>query len=170
MPTHAEKRLLPHTPEQMFDMVGDVARYPEFLPWCVATRIKQRGEGWLVADLVVGYRLFRETFTSRVDMDRERMRIDVTYTHGPFKYLNNHWVFERTDDNQCLVDFYIDFEFKAVLFRKVMGAVFNEAISRMVNAFEKRADELYGRPSDGGQDSPADTTADTAPAPSPADR
>ena len=148
MPTHAEKRRLPHSPQQMFDLVSDVEKYPEFLPWCVATRIRAReqhdnGET-ITADMVIGYKMFRERFTSKVVLDRPGMRIDVAYSEGPFKYLNNHWLFEPHGDGQCLIDFFVDFEFRSRLMQKAIGAVFNEAVQRMISSFEKRAAVLYG--------------------------
>lgn len=144
MPTHAEKRLLPHRHEQVFDLVADVERYPEFLPWCLACRIKRRESPALfTADLIIGFKMIRERFTSRVTLNRPD-RIDVTYQDGPFRYLNNHWRFEETEDGGCLIDFYIDFEFKSKTLQKVIGTLFNEAVQRMVNAFERRADHLYG--------------------------
>lgn len=144
MPTHAEKRQVPHTPEQLFELVADVERYPEFLPWCIGARIKRREGRVLYADLVIGYKMIRERFTSKVDPQREAMRIDVTYTEGPFRYLDNHWVFEPHPDG-CVIDFYVDFEFKSRMLQSVIGLFFNEAVRRMVQAFEARADQLYGR-------------------------
>jgi len=144
MPTHAEKRQVPHTPQQLFDLVADIERYPEFLPWCIGSRIKRREGRVLYADLVIGYKMIRERFTSRVDPQRDVMRIDVTYTEGPFRYLNNHWVFELHPDG-CVIDFYVDFEFKSRMLQSVIGLFFNEAVRRMVQAFETRADQLYGR-------------------------
>src|SRR5262245_24322027 len=120
MPTHAEKRLLPYTPQQLFDLVAQVERYPEFLPWCLAARIKTREANELTADLVIGFKMFREKFTSRVKLDPHR-RVDVTYTHGPLKYLNNHWIFEPAPPSATLpnggtlLDFYVDFEFHSKL-------------------------------------------------------
>ena len=147
MPTHAEKRVLPYTPEQLFDLVADIEKYPEFLPWCVATRIRERkgepGSETLISDMVIGFKMFREKFTSKVVCDKPR-RIDVTYTEGPFKYLNNHWVFEPAGEGKCEIDFFVDFEFKSKLFQKAIGVVFNEAVKKMISAFEKRADTLYG--------------------------
>jgi coenzyme Q-binding protein COQ10 len=144
MPTHAEKRAVPYTPEQMFALVADVERYPEFLPWCVACRIRRRESPTLfVADLVIGFKMFRERFTSRVGLDRPH-RIDVSYHEGPFRYLTNHWMFEADGDGACIIDFYIDFEFRSKTLQKLMGKLFNEAVQRMVNAFEKRAHGLYG--------------------------
>lgn len=144
MPTHAEQRPLPHTPQQMYDLVADVARYPEFLPWCAATRIRSNDGRLMVADMVIGYKVFRERFTSRVHLSP--LRIDVEYTDGPFKYLNNHWIFLDGPDGGCVIDFYVDFEFRSKLLQKAIARVFNEAVQRMVGAFEKRADVLYGLP------------------------
>ena len=145
MPTHAEKRVLPFTPEQLFDVVADIEKYPEFLPWCIATRIRRR-EGKVVhADMAIGFKMFRERFTTRDVLDPPR-RIDVSYHDGPFKYLNNHWIFEPHGDGHCELDFYIDFEFHSRLFQKMMGMVFNEAVRIMVSAFEKRARAIYGSP------------------------
>ncbi len=155
MPTHAEKRVVPFTPEQMFDLVADVERYPEFLPWCVAARVRKRDGDTLVADLVIGFKVFRERFTTRDVFDRPR-RIDVSYSEGPFKYLNNHWVFAPRGDGACLIDFYIDFEFRSRLMQRMMGVLFNEAVRIMVSAFEKRARAMYG----GRADSPAPAAAD----------
>ena len=143
MPTHAEKRHLPHSPKQMFDLVSNVAEYPEFLPWCVGTRIKSHENDEIVADMVIGFKMFREKFTSRVKLSSPD-RIDVVYEDGPFKYLNNHWIFITKDDGSCAVDFYVDFEFHSKLLQKLIGVVFNEAVKIMVHAFEKRADAVYG--------------------------
>ena len=144
MPTHAEQRVLPYTPEQLFALVADIERYPEFLPWCVGARIKERRADLIVADLIIGFRVFRERFTSRVSLDRPR-RIDVAYADGPFRYLNNHWVFEDVPGG-CRIDFFVDFEFKSRLMQKVIEVLFSEAVRRMVGAFEKRAQHLYGVP------------------------
>lgn len=143
MSTHAEKRLLPYSPEQLFDLVADVARYPEFLPWCVGTRIRSQEGETIVADVVIGFKMFRERFVSEVTLDRPR-RIDVAYREGPFRYLNNHWIFEPAAGGACEIDFYVDFEFRSRLMQKMIGAVFNEAVKIMVSAFEKRAREIYG--------------------------
>lgn len=149
MPTHAEQRVLPYAPQKLFDLVADVERYPEFLPWCLGARIRKREPALLVADLIIGFKMVRERFTSRVALDRPGMRIDVTYTEGPFKYLNNHWIFlpaEGEGGEACLIDFYVDFEFRSVLLQKMMSVLFNEAVRRMVGAFETRAHALYGEP------------------------
>ena len=149
MPTHAEHRRLPYTPEQLFDLVADVERYPEFLPWCLAARVRQRQGNAITADLLIGFRMVRERFTSRVVLDRPR-RIDVTYSEGPFRYLNNHWVFVAEPDGACLVDFYVDFEFRSRLLQKIIEVLFHEAVKRMVSAFEARARQLYGPPDPAG--------------------
>lgn len=145
MPTHAEQRKLPHTPEQLFSLVADVASYPQFLPWCAAARVKKRDGNELHADLVIGFKMVREKYTSRIRLDPLK-RIDVEYLEGPFKYLNNHWVFMPTEEGGTLIDFYVDFEFRSVLLQKLMGVVFNEAVKLMVGAFETRAYQLYGDP------------------------
>ena len=143
MPTHAEKRVLACSPRQLFDLVADIEGYPEFLPWCVAARIRKREGNLVVADLVIGFKMFRERFTSRVRLDPEASRIDVAYEEGPFKYLNNHWVFEDHPQG-CAVDFYVDFEFHSRLLQKLIEPLFSEAVRRMVAAFETRARALYG--------------------------
>jgi coenzyme Q-binding protein COQ10 len=143
MPTHAEKKVLPYTPEQLFDLVADVERYPEFLPWAVAARIRSREGNVVTADLVIGFKMFRERFTSRVVLDRAR-RIDVSYTEGPFKYLDNHWLFEPMQGGGTCIDFFVDFEFRSAILQRLIGMLFNEAVRRMVAAFETRAKTLYG--------------------------
>ncbi|MEM9012184.1 MAG: type II toxin-antitoxin system RatA family toxin [Pseudomonadota bacterium] len=148
MPTHAETRRMPHSAEQMFDLIADVAAYPEFLPWCAAARIRSRtptDDGEVIdADLVISFKVFRERFTSRVTLHPERRTIDVEYLEGPFRYLNNHWVFKPLSDDSCEVDFFVDFEFRSRTLQAVIGAVFNEAMRRIVRAFEQRAATLYG--------------------------
>ena len=143
MPTHAEQRALPYTPEQVFDLVAAVERYPEFLPWCTATRIKRREGDIFWADLAVGFKVFRETFTSKVTSNPSD-RIDVEYLDGPFRYLNNHWKFLGQPDGTTVVDFYVDFEFRSRILQRAIGVLFEEAVRRMVGAFETRADALYG--------------------------
>lgn len=147
MPTHAEKRTLPYTPDQMFDLIADVAAYPQFLPWCSAARITNRatrdGAEVIDADLVISFKVFREKFTSRVTLMRDAQKIDVEYLDGPFKYLNNHWAFQDHADG-CEVDFFVDFEFKSKILQGLIGVVFGEAMQRIVGAFEARARALYG--------------------------
>lgn len=144
MPTHAEKRLVPYAPGQLFDLVADVGRYPEFLPWCVGADVREQSETHLVADLTIGFKVFRESFTSRVALDRPDM-VHVSYENGPFRYLNNHWKF-IPHERGCLVDFYVDFEFRSRLLQAAIGVVFNEATRLMVNSFLRRARSVYGPP------------------------
>jgi coenzyme Q-binding protein COQ10 len=143
MPTHAEKRILRHTPEQLFALVADVHRYPEFLPWCVGARVISRNENKLIADLTIGFKMFRETFRSEVTLEHPDM-VRVTYLNGPFRYLNNTWKFTPVEQG-TEVDFFVDFEFRSRLLQMVIGTVFNEAVRLMVRAFERRAMSLYGR-------------------------
>ncbi len=147
MPTHAEKRTLPYTCEQLFDLVVDVERYPEFLPWCLAARVRRREGNMLLADLVIGFKMVRENFTSRVLMDRPD-RVDVTYTDGPFRYLNNHWIFRNVGQGSCEIDFYVDFEFRSKVLQKLIEILFGQAVRRMVGAFEQRADAIYSNSND----------------------
>jgi coenzyme Q-binding protein COQ10 len=143
MPTHAEKKLLPYTREQLFDLVADIERYPEFLPWCVGARIRERTGNEIVGDLLIGYKMVRERFTSRVVLSKPD-RIDVSYSEGPFKYLHNHWIFLPQPDGGTLIDFYVDFAFRSKMLQKIMEMFFTEAVKRMVAAFEARAHQLYG--------------------------
>lgn len=144
MPTHAERRSLPYTPEQIFDLVAGVERYPEFLPWCIASRITRREEGGVFyADLIIGYKMIREQFSSRVTTSRPH-QVKVEYMKGPMRHLNNIWTFERNPDGSCTIDFFVDFEFKNPLLQKLITAFFHEAVKRMVGAFEARAVQLYG--------------------------
>jgi coenzyme Q-binding protein COQ10 len=145
MPIHKEKRVLPYSPAQLYDLVVDIERYPEFLPWCLGARIRTRQEELIVADLIIGFKMFRERFTSRVTPNPGEQRIDVTYAEGPFKYLENHWLFLDHPEG-CEIDFYVDFEFRNKLLQRVIEALFHEAVRRMVAAFETRARALYGAP------------------------
>ena len=150
MPTHAEKRKMPYSAAQIFDLIADVDKYPEFLPWCAAARIRTRdplpdGDGEVIdADLVISFKVFRERFVSRVILRPEARLIDVEYLDGPFKYLRNHWKFIPTGETACEVDFFVDFEFRSAILQKLIGLVFNEAMQRIVGAFERRAEALYG--------------------------
>ncbi len=150
MPTHAEKRIMPYSAERMFGLIADVERYPEFLPWCVGARLRSReplpdGAGEVIeADLVISFKVFRERFGSRVTVRQDARIIDVDYLEGPFKHLRNHWRFEPRGAHACEVDFFVDFEFRSALLQKVIGLVFNEAMQRIVRAFERRAEDLYG--------------------------
>lgn len=143
MPRHAETRRLPYTPEQMFDLVADVRRYAEFLPWVTAVRVRADSETEMTADLIVGFKGLRETFTSRVKKDRPRA-IHVDYIDGPLKYLSNDWTFRPGETGGCEVDFAVDFAFKNRVFEMLAGQVFGVALTRMTGAFETRAAKLYG--------------------------
>ena len=145
MTVHAEKRVIPHRPEELYALVADVRRYPEFLPWCMAARIREESDAALAADLIIGFQMFRERFTSHVELVPETYEIDVKYAEGPFKYLTNKWRFLPHPDG-CEIDFYVDFEFNSRLLQSVIETLFTEAVRRMVKAFEDRADALYGRP------------------------
>jgi coenzyme Q-binding protein COQ10 len=144
MPTHAEHKLVPYTPEQMFDLVADVGKYQDFLPWCAASRVRSATPTELVADLTIGFGPFRESFTSRVALDRPKTA-RVQYENGPFRYLNNQWTFTQAPTG-CRVDFFVDFEFRSRLLQAAIGAVFNQAVTAMVGAFLKRARSVYGHP------------------------
>lgn len=144
MPSHSEQRVLPYSPERLFDLVADVGEYPDFLPWCVASRILSRSETDLRAELAIGFKGIRERFISQVALDRPNLRIDVTYEDGPFKFLENHWKFEDRGEAGCQLDFYVDFEFKSRLLDMLIGPLFDDAVRRMVQAFEDRAAALHG--------------------------
>lgn len=144
MPGSRESRRLPYSCEQMFDLVADVARYDEFLPWVVATRVRSDSETEMVADMLVGFKAIREKFTSRVDKSRPE-RIEVHYLDGPLRDLDNSWTFRPTEDGGCEIDFAVDFTFRNAVFEAIAGQYFDRAFRKMVEAFERRADDLYGR-------------------------
>jgi coenzyme Q-binding protein COQ10 len=150
MPRHNETRALPYSAKQMFDLVADIGRYPEFLPWVQATRIIGQQGNVVTAELVVGFKMVREQFTSRVTLDRPA-RIHIDYISGPLRYLKNDWVF-RDVPGGCEIDFTVDFEFRSFLFEKLAGMFFGEAFRRMVASFEARARAVYGT---SGQATPA---------------
>ncbi len=147
MPRHSESRAMPFTAKQMYDLVADVARYPEFLPWTAAARIRsietQEGKDIMLADLVISFKAFRESFGSRVVLDPAAMRIDTSYLDGPFRYLTSYWTFQDLPEGGSQVSFFVDFEFKNALLQSVIGLVFHEAMQRVVRAFEARANALY---------------------------
>ena len=143
MPRHSESRHLPYTPEQLFEMVADVGRYDEFLPWVVAVRVRTSSETETLADLVVGFSAFKERFTSRVVKERPD-RIVVDYVEGPLKYLHNEWRFEPAGDGGTNLHFSVDFAFRSRLFEALAGQMFDRALRRMTGAFEQRAATLYG--------------------------
>jgi coenzyme Q-binding protein COQ10 len=149
MPSHHEKRDLPWSADQMYALVADVARYPEFLPWTSAARIRSRtpkadGSEVVEADLVISFKVFRERFGSRVTLWPTEKRIVTEYLDGPFRHLQSNWHFVARDDGNCTVDFDVDFEFRNVILQKIIGVVFDEAMRRVVRAFEARAADLYG--------------------------
>ena len=141
MPKFTEVRDFPYSAEQMYQLVADVDSYADFLPWCQAVRVYNRTDQSLYADLVIGYKMFRERFTSHVTFSHDR--IEVEYVKGPLKYLHNHWQFTPRAGGGSHVDFLVDFEFKNRIFEKMIGAFFTEAVSHMIEAFEKRAHCLY---------------------------
>lgn len=145
-----ETRRLPYSAEQMFDLVADVKRYAQFLPWVIATRVRLDSETEMVADMVVGFKSLRESFTSRVAKDRPN-RIAVHYVDGPLSDLDNVWTFRAIDENTCEIDFAVDFQFKNRVFQALAGQYFDRAFRRMVEAFEQRAAELYGSSSSSAQ-------------------
>ena len=155
MPNFHTTRRVRHTGENMFDLVADVENYPKFLPLCQALTVRRRevdneGHDVIVADMQVGFKAVRETFTSRVTLDRPSMTIHVEYVQGPFRSLQNRWTFEpdpqRPDGSGCIVGFYIDYEFRSRMLSMLMGSMFDQAFRRFSEAFERRADQVYGRP------------------------
>ena len=144
MPGIRETRRLPYSCEQMFDLVADVARYDEFLPWVVATRVRSDSDTQMVADMLVGFKAIREKFTSRVDKARPE-RLEVHYLDGPLRDLDNSGTFRPTQEGGCEIDFSVDFTFRNAVFEAIAGQYFDRAFRKMVEAFERRADDLYGR-------------------------
>ena len=150
MPRFSNRRRVQHGAQQMFDLVADVERYPEFVPLCHALTVRQRtpkpdGTEVVIADMTVSFKLVKETFTSRVTLDRANLTILVEYLKGPFSNLENRWTFEPKSDNSCEVSFYIAYEFKSRMLALLMGAMFDAAFQRFAGAFEKRADKVYGK-------------------------
>ncbi|MDE2436538.1 MAG: type II toxin-antitoxin system RatA family toxin [Sphingomonadales bacterium] len=143
MPGIREIRRMPYSAEQMFDLVADVGRYAEFLPWVVATRVRSDSESEMIADMMVGFNALREKFTSRVLKDRPH-RIEVIYVDGPLRDLDNIWLFRPLDTGGCEVDFTVTFTFRNAVFEALAGQYFDRAFRRMVAAFEERAEKLYG--------------------------
>jgi len=143
MPQHNEKRILPYTPEQLFDLVAGIEYYPEFLPWCKAARILERTDKAVTADLIIGYKMFQEKFTSLVTLKRPHM-ISVQYKSGPLAHLSNQWVFKPAGGAGCELSFAVDFDFRSPLLRGAMQLFFDKALIKMVQAFEVRAKKLYG--------------------------
>jgi coenzyme Q-binding protein COQ10 len=151
MPQFANKHRVRHSAEKMFDLVADVERYPQFVPLCQSLKVRQRmqnenGTETIIADMTVSFQLVRESFTSRVTLDRPNLKIMVEYLKGPFSKLENRWTFEPKDDTSCDVGFFIAYEFKSRMLAVLMGAMFDAAFQRFAAAFEKRADAVYGTP------------------------
>jgi coenzyme Q-binding protein COQ10 len=151
MPTFSSKRRVRHSANEMFDLVADVERYPEFVPLCQSLKVRQRttaadGKEVVVADMTVSFKLVRETFTSKVTLDRPNLKIFVEYLHGPFSHMENRWTFEPKPDQGCDVGFFITYGFKSRMLAMLMGAMFDTAFQRFAAAFEKRADAVYGWP------------------------
>jgi len=144
------KHRVNHSAPEMFDLVADGERYPEFVPLCSSLKVRQRvakpdGTEVLTADMTVSFKLVKETFTSRVTLDRANLKILVEYLHGPFSHMENRWTFEPQGEDTCLVGFYIAYEFRSRMLSMLMGSMFDAAFARFVTAFEKRADAIYGR-------------------------
>jgi len=158
MPKHTETRNLPYTPEQMFDMVADVRRYPEFLPWTAAVRIRSDSPSETIADLAVGFKAIKETFTSKVKKDRPHS-IEIDYIEGPLKYLHNSWKFSPDGQGGTNIDFCVDFAFKSRVFEMLAGQVFDRALRKMIGAFCERAEQLYGPAAPGISSSSAQSAA-----------
>lgn len=152
MPQFTTKRRVRHSADRMFDLVADVERYPEFVPLCGSLKVRERkptGEGVevIIADMSVAYKLIRESFVSRVTLDRPNLQILVEYLQGPFRKLENRWTFRPTGEATCEVEFFIDYEFKSRTLGMLMGAMFDTAFRRFAAAFEHRADEIYAKKS-----------------------
>lgn len=150
MPRFSNKRRVNHSAPEMFDLVADVERYPEFVPLCQSLKVRQRkpkpnGTEIVVADMTVSFKLVRESFTSEVVLDRLNLKIAVRYLSGPFSSLENRWTFEPKGDTACDVGFFIAYEFKSRMLALLMGSVFDAAFARFSAAFEKRADAIYGK-------------------------
>jgi coenzyme Q-binding protein COQ10 len=157
MQTHSERRILPYPPREMFALVADIERYPQFLPWCIAARIRSRQGNMVIADLVIGHSFIREKFTSRVMLDppadeASEGRIDVEYIEGPMEQMRNRWIFRpvaldgsKGGTDATEIDFYVEFQFRSQTLEKLMGLLFHEAVTRMVRAFETRAAAILKR-------------------------
>lgn len=149
MPQFSTTRRVQHSAADMFDLVADVERYPEFVPLCQSLKVRRRttdGEGRdvIVADMTIAYKLIHETFTSRVTLDRPKLAILVEYLEGPFRRMNNRWSFRPADTRSCDVEFFLIYEFRSRALGLLMGAVFDAAFRRFATAFERRADQVYG--------------------------
>jgi len=143
MPSHQEQQHSPYSPQQLFELVTDIEKYPEFLPWCRAARILERKENEFLAELVISFAHFTESYVSRVELNPNNS-IMVTMVRGPFEHLTNHWKFSAGANGGTAIDFAVDFKFRSRILEKLIGSLFSRATAKMVTAFKKRADELYG--------------------------
>ena len=139
---YEESRVINHTPVNLFNLVSDVNKYPEFLPWCKGARIKNIRDNVFDADLIIGFKIYKEIYSSRIYLDYVNNKILVEYKDGPFEHLENSWVFNK-NNNGCKVEFMVDFKFKSIFLQTIMETLFSEAVRRMVKAFENRANQLY---------------------------
>jgi len=139
---YKESRVINHTPNNLFKLVSDVSNYPEFLPWCLGARIKNQDDNSFEADLIIGFKIYKEIYSSKIFLDNKNKKIDVKYKDGPFEHLENYWIFKK-DKNGCKVEFMVDFKFKSNFLQTIMETLFSEAVRQMVKAFEARANELY---------------------------
>ena len=139
---HEERRIIKHTPSNLFKLVSDVKRYPEFLPWCLGARVRKNRKNNFEADLIIGFKIYKEIYSSEISLDNFNKKIIVNYKDGPFEYLENYWFF-KDNKNGCEVQFMVDFKFKSIFLQTLMETLFSEAVRKMVGAFEKRANELY---------------------------
>ena len=139
---HEERRVINHTPSNLFKLVSDVKKYPEFLPWCLGARVKNNKKDSFDADLIIGFKIYKEIYSSQIFLDNINKKIIVNYKSGPFEYLQNHWIFNENKKG-CEVEFMVNFKFKSVFLQTLMETLFAEAVKRMVRAFESRANQLY---------------------------
>ncbi len=139
---HEERRVINHTPSNLYKLVSDVKKYPEFLPWCLGARVKNNKKNSFDADLIIGFKIYKEIYSSQIFLDQFNKKITVNYKSGPFEYLQNHWIFNENKKG-CEVEFMVNFKFKSVFLQTLMETLFAEAVKRMVSAFENRANQLY---------------------------
>ena len=139
---HEERRVINHTPSNLFKLVSDVKKYPEFLPWCLGARVKNNKKDSFDADLIIGFKIYKEIYSSQIFLENINKKIIVNYKSGPFEYLQNHWIFNENKKG-CEVEFMVNFKFKSVFLQTLMETLFAEAVKRMVSAFENRANQLY---------------------------
>ena len=139
---HEERRVISHTPSNLFKLVSDVKKYPEFLPWWLGARVKNNKKDSFDADLIIGFKIYKEIYSSQIFLDKINKKITVNYKSGPFEYLQNHWIFTENKKG-CEVEFMVNFKFKSVFLQTLMETLFAEAVKRMVSAFENRANQLY---------------------------